>query len=66
MLAKLRFGVHYPAGIYLFKVNNRNTRARCKICSSVYIVNFEDVIVGWVIEIAHQPFHVFLCGYELP
>ena len=22
----------YPAGIYLLKVNNKNTRARCEIC----------------------------------
>ena len=22
----------YPAGIYIPKVNNRNTRARCEIC----------------------------------
>ena len=29
-----------PAGIYLLKVNNRNTRTRCEICSSVSIVNF--------------------------
>ena len=44
-----------PIGIYMLKVNNRNTRARCKIClkvtiktperrqwrrSSVFIVNF--------------------------
>ena len=31
----------YPPGIYLFKVNNRNTRTRCEICS--YIVNFEHI-----------------------
>ena len=50
MLAKLRFGVHYPVGIYLFKVNNTNTRARCKICSKftikisgIFIVNFEHI-----------------------
>ena len=23
----------FPAGIYLLKVNNRNTRTRCEICS---------------------------------
>ena len=28
---------HYPAGIYLFKVNNRNTRTRCEICSKLTI-----------------------------
>ena len=46
----------FPAGIYLLKVNNRNTRTRCGICSmltthttkrrhwrrsSVFIVNFK-------------------------
>ena len=46
----------YPVGIHLFKVNNRNTRTRCEICSkltiktperrqwclsSVFIVSFE-------------------------
>ena len=47
-----------PAGIYLLKVNNRNTRTRCEICSKltintperrhwrrsgVFIVNFEHI-----------------------
>ena len=27
----------YPAGNYMFKVNNRNTRARCEICSKLAI-----------------------------
>ena len=26
-----------PAGIYMFKVNNRNTRTRCEICSKLTI-----------------------------
>ena len=49
---------HCPAGIYLLKVNNRNTRTRCGICSKltintperrhwrrsgVFIVNFEHI-----------------------
>ena len=49
---------HAPAGIYLLKVNNRNTRTRCEICSKltlmtperhqwrrsgVFIVNFEHI-----------------------
>ena len=48
-----------PANIYLFKVNNRNSRKRCKICSkfkiktpeqlhwrrfSVFIANFEHIL----------------------
>ena len=44
-----------PSGIYLLKVNNRNTRTRCEICSrlttperrwrlcGVFIVNFEHI-----------------------
>ena len=47
-----------PAGIYLLKINNRNTRARCETCSEftiktperrqwprsgVFIVNFEHI-----------------------
>ena len=47
----------------MFKVNNRNTRTRCEICSkltvktperryfttcsSVFIVNFEQINAGW-------------------
>ena len=37
----------------MFKVNNRNTRRRCEICSklttfsSVSFVNFEQVNTGW-------------------
>ena len=53
----------FPAGIYLLKVNNRNTGKRCEICSKltikipeqrqwprsdIFIVNFEHVIAGWV------------------
>ena len=40
-------GSHFfPAGIYLLKVNNRNIRARCGICSKLtikIIVNFEHI-----------------------
>ena len=44
----------FPANIYLFKVNNRNIRKSCEICSKltlkspeprvgVFIVNFEHI-----------------------
>ena len=42
--------------IYLFKVNNRNTRAKCEFwtystpCFSASIVNFEQVNAGWVVR----------------
>ena len=47
----------YPVGNYMFKVNNRNTRTCClycwlwtyfRPCSSVSIVNFEQVNAGVV------------------
>ena len=47
-------GYQYPVGIYLLKVNNKNTRPMYKICSKltpcsiVSIVNFEQAIAGWV------------------
>ena len=42
---------YLPAGIYLLKVKNRNTSARCEICSKltiktpkgVIIINFEHI-----------------------
>ena len=52
------FVLKFPVDIYLFKVNNRNTRARCEIyststiktserrhwrCFFVFIVNFEHI-----------------------
>ena len=46
-----------PDGNYAFKVNNRNTRERCSVClkltvktpcSSVSIINLEQVNSGWV------------------
>ena len=50
----LVFWVRLQAGIYLLKVNNRNTRQGVKyvqiyftFCSSVSVVNFEHVIAGW-------------------
>ena len=33
-----------PVNIYLFKVNNRNTRKRCEICSNLTIKTPVDVI----------------------
>ena len=47
----------FLTGNYMFRVNNRNTRTCCEICStliikaacsSLAIVNFEQVNAGWV------------------
>ena len=40
-LSKISFSKSLPANIYLFKVNNRNTRKRCKICSKLTIKTAE-------------------------
>ena len=32
-----KYNSHIPADIFLFKVNNRNTRKRCEICSELTI-----------------------------
>ena len=58
-------GLKRPAvGIYLLKVNNRNTRTRCEICSKLKIKTLkrrhEYLIGGWVIYVhekvpIHQP-----------
>ena len=29
--------IPYPAGNYMFKVNNRNTKTKCEICSKLTI-----------------------------
>ena len=57
MIARI---IYNPTGIYMLKVNNRNTRTRCEICSKltiktperrhwrrsgVFIVNFEHDLV---------------------
>ena len=36
-LPEMFFSESYPAGIYLLKVNNRNTRERCERCSKLTI-----------------------------
>ena len=54
---RVLFFENSPADIYMFKVKNKNTRARCEICSKltiktperrrrrfgVFIVNFEHI-----------------------
>ena len=48
-----------PAGNYILKINNKNTRTRWEICSkltikqperrpSVFIVDSEHLIAGWI------------------
>ena len=37
MAVRVKCKGYYPAGNYMFKVNNRNTRTRCEICSKLTI-----------------------------
>ena len=41
----------YPANIYLFKLNNRNTRKKCKICSKLIIKTPQGRrTISWVLQ----------------
>ena len=48
----------YPAGNYIFKVNNRNTRTRCEICSELAINVVGVVVVSLLLTL--NIFHTFL------
>ena len=41
----LRKQMELPAGNYLLKLNNRNTRTRCEICSKLTIKTSERLLV---------------------
>ena len=58
ILCSYQMDESFPAGIYLLKVNKRNSRTRCEICSKltikiperhhwprsgIFIVNFEHI-----------------------
>ena len=43
-VAFFKFRITYPVNIYLFKVNNRNTREKCEICSKLTKKHQTDVI----------------------
>ena len=44
----------FPAGIYLLKVNNRNTRARCEVCSKLKMKTFYSLILQ--LEVANHKY----------
>ena len=54
MIHQGKMKVNIPAGNYLLKVNNRNSRIYFTSCSNVFIVNFEEVIAGWNITFTTQ------------
>ena len=73
--------MHYgsPVNIYLFKVNNRNTRKRCEICpnlaiktpeqrqwrrSGVFIVNFEHIFHLFLVFLLLLCRFLLICNFE--
>ena len=48
----------FPVGIYLLKVNNKNTRTRCEICSKLTIKTPERRSSHWV----HSSVPYFMLG----
>ena len=44
----------FPAGIYLLKVNNRNTRTRCEVCSKLKMKTFYSLILQ--LEVANHKY----------
>ena len=60
---------YYPAGTYLLKVNNRNTRVRCEICSKLTIKTPETQLVSLLLtlNIFHGPVFLSLTlNMEMP
>ena len=56
--------IETPAGIYLLKVSNRNTRARCEICSKLTIKTPERCRLGFQLLLENpnevNPFNIYL------
>ena len=52
-----------PVSIYLLKVNKRNTRTRCEICSKLTIKMPERILVSLLLtlNIFHFLFKCFFC-----
>ena len=60
----LEMSYHYPADIYLLKVNNRNSRTRCEICSKLAIKIPEHGVVLVFLLLTLNIFHtLFWCFY---
>ena len=50
-----------PAGIYLLKVNNRNTRTSCEICSKLTPLASFCCLFCLTLNILHTLFHCLYC-----
>ena len=47
----------FPTGNYMFKVNNRNTKTRCEICSKL-LCNFIEI------TLLHKCWHSSIVNFE--
>ena len=52
-------GKNSPTNIYLFTVNNSNTRKRCEICSTLTIKTSEQLSTVFIVNLEHIS-HLFL------
>ena len=79
-MSLLSYSELFPTNIYLLKVNNRNYRKRCEICSKltmktaelrqrrlsgVFIVNFEHITPFSSVSIVHLEQIILNWGYVL-
>ena len=55
----------YPASKYMLKVNYRNTRKRCEICSKLTIKTPKTMLLTYELETCFTPFStVFIDDFE--
>ena len=53
----------YPASKYMFKVNSRNTEARCEICQKLTIKTPESRSVVFIVNFEHGSHLVLVCFF---
>ena len=68
MISITFYSAGHTANIYLFKVNGRNTRKRCEICSKLTIKTqngVSDVVLVFFIVTSEHISHLFLVSLQL-
>ena len=55
----------YPASKYMFKVNSRNTEARCEICQKLTVKTPESRSVVFIVNFEHGSHLVLVCFFLL-
>ena len=57
-LAIYIYHANNPANMHLFRVNNKNTKKRCELCSKLTIKNVNHVVVVFLL-LTLNVFHIF-------